>query len=121
MRTKGCRNLLPQEREKIAKELKDGATYSYLMGKYGLRSDSALRRICKDFNIDYINSPKKKNEETWEQTLDWLDDRGIFQITQGGNGIYLNVWDVVDMVKMMANKIRELSDRLEQGEEDVSE
>lgn len=124
MRTKGCRNLLPQEREKIAKELRDGATYSYLMGKYGLRSDSALRRICKDFNIDYINSPKKKSEETWEQTIDWLDDQGVFQITQGGNSIYLDVWQVAEMAKMMAEKIRELSDKLyskEQEEEYVPE
>lgn len=113
-RTKGCRNLLPEEREKIAKELKGGATYSYLMGKYGLKSDSALRNICKDYKIDYINSPKK-GDETWEQRIDWLDDMGMFQIIQGGSKkdvFYISIADVAVMVGMMVNKFNDMAREL---------
>ena len=113
MRTKGCRNLLPEERTKLAKELKDGATYGFLMKKYGLKSDSALRSICKDFKIDYINSPKKK-DEVWEQNIE-LDDNGMFQITQGGSKkelFYISIQDVAVMVGMIVNKFDDMSTEL---------
>lgn len=108
MKTKGCRNLLPEERKKIANELKNGATYSYLMGKYGMKSDTPFRNICKDFNIDYINSPKKTEKEVWEQRIDWVDENGIFQISQGKDVFYISIADMVEMFSMLVRKYGEI-------------
>lgn len=116
-RTKGCRNLLPEERKKIAKELKDGATYQFLMGKYGLKSDSALRSICNEFGIDYINSPKKKEKEVWKESIDWLSDDGTFQITQGKDVFYLSIVDMVTMFSMFVKKFGEVVERYADGKE----
>ena len=104
-KTKGSRNLVAEEREKIAKELKKGATYPELMKKYGMKSNTAFRKICKDFQIEYSNSAKKMEQLKLDMSIMErkfeLDENGIIIAKLYGQEFYLTKNDVMDILAVL--------------------
>ena len=110
MRTKNSRNLAKEDKEKIAKELRNGATFKELKEKYGMKSDTPFRKICKEYNINYIPAYQRNKDISLFETDNETDlfseidvkisydiGTGLFVLKQGKSEIYMGFDEVRGM------------------------